>query len=211
MKEYIVYNSKLSEEELKELNIYISSNSVVQDGAKIYFNSCISGDSVIYNDVTIHNNSTIIDSVVRGNSHIFSSRVENCEIGENCLVGPFANIKDSEISGGGCKIGNFVEIKNCVISSKVNISHLSSVQNAEIGANTIVGSGVIFSSSEEDKIFIGDNVKIGANSSLVAPLTIADDSYIAIGSVINCDVDAKQYAIARGKQQNSEYTDKKAK
>lgn len=210
MKEYIVYNSHLSVEELKELNIYISSNSVVQDGAKIYFNSCISGDSVVYNTVVVHNNSTIIDSVVRGNCHIYSSRIENCEIGENSIIGPFANIRDSEI-GGGCKIGNFVEMKNSSLSLNIYISHLSSIQNAEIGANTNIGSGVVFSSSEEEKILIGDNVKIGANSSLIAPLTISDDSYIAIGSVINCDVDAKQYAVARSKQQNSEYSDKKAK
>ena len=211
MKEYIVYNSNLSEEELKELNIYISSNSVVQDGTQIYFNSCISGDSIVYNTTVIHNNSTIIDSVIRGNCHIYSSRIENCEIGENCMIGPFACIKDSELSDGGCKIGNFVEMKNSILSSKVCISHLSSVQNAEIGANTIIGSGVVFSSTEEEKILIGDNVKIVANSSLIAPLTISDDSYVAIGSVINCDVDANEYAIARAKQQNSEYSDKKAK
>lgn len=210
MKEYIIYNSNLKIEELKELNIFISSNSVVQDGAKIYYNSCISGDSVVYSTVVIYNNSTIIDSVIRNNSSIYSSRIENCEINENCMIGPFANIKDSEI-GGDCKVGNFVEMKNSSLSNNVSVLHLSSIQNTEIGSNTVIGSGVVFSSSEEQKILIGDNVKIGANSSLIAPLTISDDSYIAIGSVINCDVDAKEYAIARAKQQNSEYSDKKAK
>ena len=210
MKEFIVYNSNLSKDELKELNIYISSNSVIQDGAKIYFNSCICGDSVVYNTAIIHNNSTIIDSIVRTDCNIFSSRIENCEISDNCSVGPFANIKESEI-GGGCKIGNFVEMKNVSLSNNVIISHLSSVQNAEIGANSHIGSGVVFSSSEEEKILIGDNVKVGANSSLIAPLTISDDSYIAIGSVINTDIDANQYAIARSKQQNSDFSDKKAK
>lgn len=211
MREYIIYNSKLGEEDLKQLNIYISSNSVVQDGAQIYFNSCISGDSVVYATAVIHNNSTIIDSVIRSNSHIYSSRIENSEIGENCLIGPFACVKDCEISAGLCKIGNFVEIKNSVLSSKVNISHLSSIQNAEIGTNTLIGSGVVFSCVDDEKILIGDNVEIGANSSLIAPITVADESYVAIGSVINCDVNTKEYAIARAKQQNSEYSTKKAK
>lgn len=211
MKEYIVYNSNITDDELKELNIYLSTNSVVQDGATIYYNSCISGDSIVYGTAVIHNNSTIIDSVIRNNCHIYSSRIENSEIGENCLIGPFANIKDSEMSSGFCKIGNFVEMKGSSLSSKVTVSHLSSVQNAEIGANTLIGSGVIFSCLEDEKILIGDNVKIGANSSLVAPITISDESYVAIGSVINCDVDTGEYAVARAKQQNSEFSDKKAK
>lgn len=211
MKEYLVYNSNINEEELKELNIFISNNSVVQDGATIYFNSCISGDSVVYSSVVIHNNSTIIDSVIRSNCHIYSSRIENSEIGEGCLIGPFANVKNSELADGNCKIGNFVELKDSLLSSSVNICHLSCIQNAEIGKNSVIGSGVIFSSTDEEKILIGDNVKIGANCSLIAPLTIADESYVAIGSVINTDIDAGEYAVARAKQQNSEYTDKKAK
>ena len=211
MKDYVIYNSSVNEEELKELNIFVSNNAVIQDGATIYFNSCISGDSVVYSSVVIHNNSTIIDSVIRANCHIYSSRIENSEIGECCMVGPFANIRNCELSDGNCKIGNFVEMKNSSLSGGVNICHLSCVQNAEIGKNTLIGSGVIFSSTEEEKILIGDNVKVGANSSLIAPITIADESYVAIGSVINTDIDAGEYAVARAKQQNSEYSDKKAK
>lgn len=211
MKEFVIYQNDISSEELKDLNIFISSNSVIQNGAKIYYNSCILGDSIVYKDAVIYNNSTIIDSTIRNGCKIYSSRIENCELETDCVIGPFANLTNCQFTEGNCKVGNFACLKSCVISSNVTINHLTSIENAEIGANTVIGTGVIFSSTEEDKICVGDSVEIGANCSIIGPLLIADDSYVAIGSVIDKDIDANQYAIARVKQQNSEYTSKKAK
>ncbi|MBQ8430535.1 MAG: hypothetical protein IJX26_01145 [Clostridia bacterium] len=211
MKDFIVYNSSVSEDELKQLNIFLSDNAVVQEGVVIYFNSCIIGDSIIYTNSVIHSNCTIINSTIRKETNVYSSRIENSEIGEKCSIGPFANIIDCTILDE-CKIGNFSVIKNTLMSNNVQIGHLSSIENAEIGKNSQVSTGVIFSSSEEERdILIGDNVKIGSNSSLISPVTISDGGYVAIGSVINKDVDVNEYAISRAKQTNSPLTDKKIK
>ena len=180
---------------------FISNNAVVQDGVKLYYNSCILGDSIVYSGAVIQNNSVIKDCIVHKNVQIFSSRLENCEIDDNCLIGPFANLKNVKL-GKNCKIANFVEMKNVVSSADVKISHLSSITNSEIGKNTIIAGGVIFSTAEDKFIYIGDDVKIGANASLIAPVTIQDSAEIAVGSVISKDVGINELAKSTATQKN---------
>lgn len=201
MNEYILYDSSVNKKNLDELHIFISNNAVVQDGVKLYYNSCILGDSIVYSGAVIQNNSVIKDCIVHKNVQIFSSRLENCEIDDNCLIGPFANLKNVKL-GKNCKIANFVEMKNVVSSADVKISHLSSITNSEIGKNTIIAGGVIFSTAEDKFIYIGDDVKIGANASLIAPVTIQDSAEIAVGSVISKDVGINELAKSTATQKN---------
>ena len=203
MKEFIVYNSSVKESELKELNIFISNNSVVQDNVIIYFNSCIMGDSIIYSGSVLHNNCVIENSVIRTNCQIYSSRIENSEIGQNCTIGPFAVVKDNCEIGDNNRIGNFSEIKNSVLSNNISVASLCSILNAEIGCDCKIGSGTIFCATDDNKICIGDKVLIGENSSLIAPLTIADESRVETGSSITKDIDFKNLASSKNKQVNT--------
>jgi len=202
MNEYILYNSTTSKKDLEKLHIFISDNALVQDGVTLYFNSCILGDSIIYTGAVIHNNSVIEDSIVHKNVNIYSSRLEKCEIDENSIIGPFANLK-SVILSKDCKIANFVEMKDVVCSKNVKISHLSSISHTEIGKNTTIAGGVIFSTTDEKRIFIGDDVKIGANASLIAPLTVQDGAEITAGSIISKDVGVNEIAKTSATQKNS--------
>jgi len=202
MEDFVVYNNYISQEELKKLNIFISNNAVVQNGAKIYFNSCIIGDSVVYSTAVIHSNSTVINSVIRAESIIYSSRIEDSELDAGCVVGPFAHIKDNCKLGKNCKVGNFSVVKNSELSDNVSIAHLALIENAEIDRYSIVRSGVVFSSNDS-KILIGDNVAIGENSSIIAPVEISDEAVVGVGCVVNKNVGVKEFASNKPKQTNS--------
>lgn len=150
---------------------------------------------------------------------IFNSVVENCEIGENAViensliknskilqgatVGPFAHIRDNSEIGENVRIGNFVEIKNSTISAGTKIAHMSYVGDAVVGKNTNIGAGVVFCNydgKQKHKTVIGDNVFVGSNVNLVAPLVVESNAFIASGSTITRPVKQFENVIARARQ-----------
>lgn len=140
--------------------------------------------------VSIDQNSTI-------KSH---SIIEKSKIGKNTLLGPYARIRPSSIIGNYCKIGNYVEIKNSIIGHYTSISHLSYIGDSRVGNKVNIGAGAItcnYDGKKKNKTVIKDNVFIGSNSSLVAPITINKNSTIAAGSVITRDVGPNNLAIER--------------
>ncbi len=131
--------------------------------------------------------------------------IEEAEIADNCSVGPFARLRAGTRLEQGVKVGNFVEIKNSTLSTGSKANHFAYIGDADLGSAVNVGAGTIFCNydgAKKHRCTIGDNVFIGSNSTLVAPVKIANDAFIAAGSTINSDVSEKELAIGRGKQRN---------
>jgi bifunctional UDP-N-acetylglucosamine pyrophosphorylase/glucosamine-1-phosphate N-acetyltransferase len=191
--------------EIKGINIYISEESKVSDKAKILFNSLILGKSEIKDDAVIGPNTILIDSVVHSGAQIINSLITNSVVGERTTVGPFAHLRDNTIIKNDCRIGNFVEVKKSKIDDKSKVSHLAYIGDSEIGVNCNFGCGSItvnYDGINKHKTTIGDNVFIGCNTNLVAPVTICNNSFIACGSTITADVPENTLAIARSRQLN---------
>ena len=128
------------------------------------------------------------------------SHLENCRVENKVDIGPYARIRPGAILKEGSKIGNFVEIKKSVIGKKSKVNHLSYVGDSEIGKAVNIGAGTItcnYDGVKKSKTKIKDNVFIGSNSSLVAPLTIEEGSVVGAGSVITKKVKKKSLALTR--------------
>ena len=160
------------------------------DDTKIGKNVIINPYVVIGLNVKIGNNVSI-------NSF---SHLEGCKIENKVEVGPYARIRPDTILKEGSKIGNFVEVKKSSIGKKTKINHLSYIGNSEIGKEVNIGAGTItcnYDGVKKSKTKIKNNVFIGSNSSLVAPLTINEGSTIGAGSVITKNVKKKSLALTR--------------
>ena len=131
------------------------------------------------------------------------SHLEECNIMNKVEIGPYARIRPKTILKEGSKIGNFVEIKKSVVGKNSKVNHLSYVGDSNIGKSVNIGAGTItcnYDGVNKNKTKIKDNVFIGSNSSLVAPVTIENDSTIGAGSVITKKVNKKSLALTRANQ-----------
>ena len=167
----------------------------------IYF----SKDTKIGKNVTIEPYVVIGSKVKIGNNVIIKSfsHLENCKIENKVEVGPYARIRPGTTLKEGSKIGNFVEIKKSTLGKKSKVNHLTYIGDASIGKSVNVGAGTItcnYDGVKKYKTKIKDNVFIGSNSSLVAPITLADNSIIGAGSVITRNVSKKSLALTRSQQ-----------
>ena len=131
------------------------------------------------------------------------SHLENCKIEDKVDIGPYARIRPGTVLKEGSRIGNFVEIKKSIIGKKSKVNHLSYIGDSEIGKNVNIGAGTItcnYNGVNKNKTKIKNNVFVGSNSSLVAPVTINENSIIGAGSVITKNVKKKSLALTRGTQ-----------
>ena len=173
---------------------------------EIDINAIFEGEVSLGNGVKIGANVIIKDSTIADNVNILhGSNIDGAEIGEGANVGPYARIRPGTILKENTKIGNFVETKNAIIGKGSKANHLAYIGDAELGENVNIGAGTIFCNYDgvnKHKTVLGDNVFVGSNSVLVAPVTLADNTFVAAGSSINSDVPADSLAVARGKQRN---------
>lgn len=140
-----------------------------------------------------------------GNNVIIKSfsHLESCKIENKVEVGPFARIRPQTILKEGSKVGNFVEIKKSILGKKSKVNHLSYIGDSYIGKTVNIGAGTItcnYDGIKKSKTIIKDNVFVGSNSSLVAPVSLAENSVIGAGSVITKNVKKKSLALTRAKQ-----------
>ncbi len=199
----IHYNSQISKEKLEELNIVIEDCAKVSDGVILNRGCCILGDSEIGENCEIGANTVISNSKINKGVKVLISFIEDSSVGENTTVGPFATIKKDARIGGGCRIGNFVEIKNSIIGDGTKIAHLTYVGDAELGTECNLGCGVVFCNYNgliKQRSKVGNRVFIGSNVNVVAPVNIADFAYIAAGSTVNKDIGEKEFVVARVRQ-----------
>ena len=165
----------------------------------VYFSS----DTKIGKNVTIEPFVVFGTNVKIGNNVIIKSfsHLENCKIESKVEIGPYARIRPNTILKEGSKIGNFVEIKKSTIGKKTKVNHLTYIGDTKIGKNVNVGAGTItcnYDGIKKSKTMIKDNVFIGSNTSLVAPVTLNQNSVIGAGSVITKNVKKKSLALTRG-------------
>ena len=196
---------------MKQLNINKIQTSLrnkfLKSGVKmigpdtIYF----SKDTKIGKNVIIEPYVVIGSKVKIGNNVIIKSfsHLENCKIENKVEIGPYARIRPGTTLKEGSKIGNFVEIKKSTLGKKSKVNHLTYIGDTSIGKSVNVGAGTItcnYDGIKKNKTRIKDNVFIGSNSSLVAPLTIEENSIIGAGSVITRNVGKKSLALTRSQQ-----------
>ena len=148
---------------------------------------------VIGKKVKIYNNVTIYSF-----SHLENTKIEN-----NVTVGPYARLRPGTILKSGSKVGNFVEVKKSTIGNRSKVNHLSYIGDSKLGKNVNIGAGTItcnYDGIKKNKTNIKDNVFVGSNSSLVAPVTINENSIVGAGSVITRNVRKKSLALTRSSQ-----------
>jgi len=184
---------------------FIDSYVTIAKNVRIEPNNILRGKTIVKEKVFLDSGNVIDSSVIDEGAKIASSRLEYCYVGKYTTVGPFAYIRPDSVISDNCKIGDFVEIKKSIIGQGTKVSHMSYVGDTEIGQNTNVGCGVVFANYDgvqKKPCKVGNNVFIGSNTNLVAPLSICDDTYIAAGSTITQSVtNAEGLVIARAKQQ----------
>ena len=196
---------------MKQLNLQKQQNRLRNKFLKLGVK--MSGPETIYfsKDIKIGKNVIIEPYVVFGskvkignNVTIKSfSHLENCKIENKVDIGPYARIRPGTILKEGSKVGNFVEIKKSIIGKKSKVNHLSYVGDSLIGKSVNIGAGTItcnYDGVKKSKTKIKDNVFIGSNSSLVAPLVIEEGSVVGAGSVITKKVRKKSLALTRALQ-----------
>ena len=186
---------------------YISGGSVIGHNATIYPGNVLEGKCVIGENTVLYPNNHITDSEIGDGCGVRSSTLIEAKVGKNTTVGPNAYLRPKTVVGDGCRIGDFVEIKNANIGDGTKASHLAYIGDADIGKNVNISCGVIFSNydgKKKSRTKVEDNAFIGCNTNLVPPLTVGVGSYIAAGSTITEDVPEDALAIARARQENKE-------
>ena len=165
------------------------------------------GKCRIGNDCKIGPGTLLENTDLGCNVRVVYSVVKESMIEDNTTVGPFANLRPGAEVASGCRIGNFVEIKKSIIGEGTNISHLSYIGDAEIGRQVNIGAGSItanFDGKKKNKTIIGNNSKTGANTVLIAPITLGSNVTVGAGSTLTKDVPSGALAIERAKQISKE-------
>ena len=200
-------NIKLKKANSHRLNQEKLRNKAMLKGVNLIAPETIflSTDTLFGMNVTIEPYVVIGPKVKIGNNVKINSfcHIENCEIESKVDIGPYARIRPGTVLKEGSRIGNFVEVKKSIIGKKSKINHLSYIGDSEIGKDVNVGAGTItcnYDGINKNKTKIKNNVFIGSNSSLIAPVTINENSIVGAGSVITKNVRKKSLALTRSSQ-----------
>lgn len=183
--------------------VYVSCDSVVEDGAEIYAPAHISGGSHICRGAVIMPFCTLIGAHVGENTIVISSTLIKAHVCENCNVGPYAYLREGAYVGKNSRIGDFVEVKASSLGEGVKAAHLAYIGDAEVGSNVNIGCGAVFCNYDgrkKSKTVVGDDVFIGANCNLIAPLSIGRGAFIAAGTTVCGDVEEKAFCIGRARE-----------
>lgn len=190
---------------MKNKNIEIGKDVILGHNVKIEDNVKILGNCLIADHVVITSGSRLTDVVVGEDTKIDNSIIEQANIDKNCKIGPFAHIRPTCCIAENVKIGAFVELKNAIVGKGSKIPHLSYVGDAEIGENCNIGCGVVFANydgKKKQKSKLGNNVFVGCNVNIVAPVNIASDTYICAGTTVTNDTKQGDFVIGRVRQEN---------
>lgn len=171
-----------------DVNVIFEGQVTLADGVKIGAN-CIITNASIGEDSVVHPGTMIEESLV----------------GARTSIGPMARLRPGTELADEVRIGNFVETKKATIGHGSKANHLAYIGDAEIGSGCNIGAGTIFCNydgANKHKTTLGNNVFVGSNSVLIAPVSLEDNAFVAAGSAINTDVPGEHLAVARGKQRN---------
>jgi bifunctional UDP-N-acetylglucosamine pyrophosphorylase/glucosamine-1-phosphate N-acetyltransferase len=181
-------------------------NLSVGNDVLIDINCIFKGDVCIADGVTIGANCIIENSTIGTGSVIKDNSIlEDTTVSTNCTIGPFARLRPGTHLDDGAKIGNFVETKKAVVGKGSKINHLSYVGDATLGQDVNIGAGTItcnYDGVNKHQTTIGDNVFVGSNTALVAPVNLAEGVTIGAGSTINKSVEENTLALTRSPQKS---------
>ncbi len=182
---------------------YIEPTVIIEKDVTIYSPNTILGKTHIKSGTIIYPNNLIVDSTIGSNCKIYSSTISNSTVGNFVSIGPNAHLRQNTVLGNNIRVGNFVEIKNSTILDNTKIAHLTYVGDAYVGKNCNLGCGVVFCNYDgktKHKTTLGNNVFVGSNVNLIAPIHIQDNCFVAAGSTITKSIQKNTFAIARAKQ-----------
>jgi bifunctional UDP-N-acetylglucosamine pyrophosphorylase/glucosamine-1-phosphate N-acetyltransferase len=186
-------------------NTWIEVGVEIANDVTIYPGSTISGFTKIATGAIIGPRTTLDNVIVGPGASVVESQVRDSEIGPGARVGPFSFIRPGTKLAADSKVGAFVEVKNSTIGEGSKVPHLSYVGDATIGTDTNIGAATIFvnyDGVEKHQTVIGNDVRIGSDTMLIAPVTVGDGAYTAAGSVITENVPAGSIGVARATQKN---------
>lgn len=190
-----------------DAGVEIEADATIEPGCTLRGATRIGAGSVV------GPHTTLIDSVLGPRVAVPHSYLVGCEVSEDCSVGPFAYLRPGAILHAGAKAGTFVEVKGSEIGAGTKVPHLSYVGDATIGAGANLGAGTItanYDGFRKHRTVIGDRVRTGVDTALVAPVGIGDDAYTGAGSVISEDVPPGALGLTRPEQRNIEgYAERK--
>ena len=184
-------------------SVYIDDTVEIGSGTVIKPNNTLKGETVVGENVVFEPNNNIQDTVVGNDVKLTAVVSQSAEIGDLTTVGPYVYLRPGAKIGKGCKVGDFVEIKNSVISDGAKVPHLAYVGDADVGSRVNVGCGVIFANYDgkhKHRTKVGDNVFIGSNTTLIAPIEVGDGAFIAAGATIAHSVPGGAFVIARANE-----------
>jgi bifunctional UDP-N-acetylglucosamine pyrophosphorylase / glucosamine-1-phosphate N-acetyltransferase len=183
---------------------YVDDTVTVEPGARIYPGVHLEGSTTVGAGAQVGPDVFAVDSSIGAEAIVWYAVLRGAVVGEECEVGPYASLRPGSVLERGSKVGTFVETKNTTLGEKAKAPHLSYLGDASVGARSNIGAGTItcnYDGFEKHRTEIGQDVFIGSDSMLVAPLTIGDGAVIAAGSVITEDVAEGALAIERSEQQ----------
>ncbi len=184
-------------------SVQIDKSVVIGKNVTIYPGNILKGNTIIGDDVTLYYSNYISNSKIESGARVEYSHLDNCKVGELAMVGPYARLRPNADVGKICKIGNFVEVKNSKIGDGTKVSHLAYVGDADIGKNCNIGCGAIFvnyNGKAKQRSVIEDDVFIGSNANIIAPVHISKGSYICAGSTVTVSTDKNDFVIARTRE-----------
>ncbi|AIO19301.1 Bifunctional protein GlmU [Candidatus Izimaplasma bacterium HR1] len=187
--------------------VTIGENVIIEGNVTIYPNTYITGESIIKSGSKIGPNSEIHTSVIHNNVRVKHSLIFDSEVKSDTVVGPFAHLRNGAVIGENARIGNFVEVKNSIIGDGTKSAHLAYIGDTETGKNVNFGCGSItvnYDGLNKHRTKIGDDVFIGCNTNLIAPVEVGSRVFIAAGSTVTKNVPEGAFTIARNRQINKE-------
>jgi len=188
---------------MEPASTYIDEGVVIGEGSIVYPMVTLKGNTVIGKNVKIYPFNYLEDTEIGDNSEVYSSYSQGAKAGSNTTIGPFACMRKGTVVGDNCRIGDFVEIKKSTLKNNVKVAHLAYIGDSFVDSFTNVGCGTVFANydgKQKRSVKVGKNVFIGANTNLIAPLTIGDNVFIAAGSTVTKDLPNDSLCIARSRE-----------
>ena len=186
---------------------YIDIDVEIAPDVQIEANVTLKGSSKIGAETILTNGTYIVDSTIGSGAVITNSMIEESTVADGVTVGPYAHIRPGSSLAKDVHIGNFVEVKGSSIGENTKAGHLTYIGNCEVGSDVNFGAGTItvnYDGKNKFKTVIGNNVFVGSNSTIIAPVELGDNSLVGAGSTITKDVPADAIAIGRGRQVNKD-------
>jgi bifunctional UDP-N-acetylglucosamine pyrophosphorylase/glucosamine-1-phosphate N-acetyltransferase len=186
---------------------WIDADVVLEPDSTVLPNTQLKGTTVVRRGAVVGPDTTLVSTEVGADAHVRRTTAEGAVIGDEANVGPYSYLRPGTRIGRGAKVGAYVEVKASEIGDGSKVPHLSYVGDATIGARSNIGAATVFvnyDGENKHKTVVGDDVRVGSDTMLVAPVTIGDGAYTAAGSVITEDVPAGALGVGRARQRNIE-------